>query len=204
MALCKYDSTKDVRTEGLNVFFTLLAQIATLSERLDVLTAQRTREIAVTCGYCAGEHPSYQCNISVGQVQFGGDYLNNYVYPNYHQGWGYHPDYEWNYNYQDQDCIPSPIYPSDFSYPPPMQQEENSRLKEFMSKSIADHGEMMMSQELSSQNLNRQREQLINSSMNGPQYMDFEIEQDNSRLEDLWFKFIASTEEKMTEQERSI
>lgn len=47
-------------------------------------------------------------------------------------------------------------------------------------------------------------EQLINSLMNCPQYMDFKTEQDNSRLEDLWFKFIASTEEKMIEQERSI
>jgi len=47
-------------------------------------------------------------------------------------------------------------------------------------------------------------EQLITTSTHGPQYMDSKTETDNSRLEELLSKFIASNEERMINQEKSI
>lgn len=105
--------------------------------------------------------------------------------PNYYlPAWQNYSDFSWENN-QDQFYDPCPSYPSENWYQPPSQEEDTSKLEEFLSKYLEQQEERrveelltnfisqnevrMAIQQASIRNLESQMEQLTNIILNQPQ-----------------------------------
>lgn len=62
--MARMNQLKVVGINGLDVFFTLAAQIATLMKTIDALEAQPIQSVLVIYELCSGNHPSHQCAFS--------------------------------------------------------------------------------------------------------------------------------------------
>ena len=109
-----WDRKKVAGLHEIDAVTSLVAQVESLSKKLDTLTSPRVAAVT-SCTGCGGGHAPSDCPISIGrttsveQVDFVGNAMRGQGSPysnTYNPGWRSHPNLSWSNQGQQKTIVP--------------------------------------------------------------------------------------------------